>query len=79
MMQHNQVGKYRKKESILDARKGRIYITPLNNQYTFIDYKKHSNEYVFIIEYKGHLYHVREKDYMQYTQDCLLSKLIKYT
>ncbi len=74
-MQHNQVGKYKKKESVLDARKGRTYLTPLNNQYTFIDYKKQGRQYVFKIEYKGKMYEISEKDYMHYTQDYILSKL----
>jgi len=35
MKQHNQIGKYTKKQDRLDAKKGRTFITPNNDEYTF--------------------------------------------
>jgi len=40
MKQHNQTGKYIKKQDRLDAKKGRTFITPNNDEYTFDDYYK---------------------------------------
>ena len=74
MIQYNQIGKYRKKESILNAKKGLLYITPENREYTFIDFKKVGRTYIFTLQYKSTFFDISEKEYMNSNDDSMLSK-----
>ena len=53
MIQHNQVGKYRKKDTVLDAKVGRTFVLPSGKSYEFTEYRKEGRRYIFVITYKG--------------------------
>jgi hypothetical protein len=71
-----EVGKYRKKDDVLNAKKGRTFVTPKNKEYKF-DWKKVGNKYIFIIDYKGHKMQVPEADFNRTPIDSLLSAMDK--
>jgi len=72
MKQHNQIGKYTKKEEFLNGYKGRTFVTPKNKEYVF-DYTKEGNKYIFIIGYQGKRMQIRESDFNKHKIDDLLS------
>jgi hypothetical protein len=73
MKQHNQIGKYTKKEEILKGKKGRTFITPQNQEYTFDDFYKEGREYIYVISYKGEQFEVKEKDFESFAQSKFLT------
>ena len=72
MMQVNQIGKYRKKEAVLDAKKNRTWVTPQNKEYQF-DYRKEGRSYIFILIYNGLKMQIKESDYNKHSIDDLLN------
>lgn len=72
MKQHNQIGKYTKKEEVLNAKAGRTFVTPKNREYTF-DYRREGSKYIFILGYLGKRMQVRESDFNRQNTDDLLS------
>ena len=72
MKQFNQIGKYTKKDDVLQAKAGRTFVTPENRSYIF-DYTKHGNKYIFIIEYKNHRMQIKESDFNRTNIDDLLT------
>jgi len=71
MKQHNQIGKYPKKELVLDGKKGRNFVTPKNKTYQF-DYEKIGNSYNFIIIYMGKRMRMKESDFNKHNIDDIL-------
>ena len=71
-MQVNQIGKYRKKEAVLDAKKNRTWVTPQNKEYQF-DYRKEGRSYIFILIYNGLKMQIKESDYNKHSIDDLLN------
>ena len=63
MIQHNQVGKYRKKDSVLDAKVGKTFILPSGKEYQFKSYRKEGRRYIFTITYKGNNCQFPESDF----------------
>jgi hypothetical protein len=49
MIQHNQIGKYKSKQSIIDSKLNKVYITPQGNEYSLIEFRKigHRRHYVY--------------------------------
>jgi hypothetical protein len=76
MKQHNQIGKYTKKEETLIAKSGKTFVTPNNKSYVF-SFKKHGNKYIFIIDYNGHKINIPESDFNKTNIDDLLSTMEK--
>jgi len=72
MKQHNQIGKYTKKEEVLNAKAGRTFVTPKNKEYVF-NYRREVNKYIFIIAYNGRRMQIREGDFNKQNIDDLLS------
>ena len=76
MQQHNQIGKYIKKEMVLKAKNGKTFVTPLNNSYIF-SYIKQGNRYIFIIEYKNRKMEITESEFNKTNIDDLLATMNK--
>lgn len=75
MIQHNQIGKRKKKEDLLDAKKGRTFVTPQNRSYTILDWKKESNKYFLTLQFEGKDFQISEKDFNKFDTDTMLSQL----
>jgi len=73
MKQHNQIGKYTKKQDRLDAKKGRTFITPNNDEYTFDDYYKEGRKYIYVIGYKGTQFEVAEQDFESFAKSKFIT------
>lgn len=72
MKQYNQIGKYTKKEVVLNAKKGRTFVTPMGKEYQF-DYERVSkNSYHFIILYKDKRWRMKESEFNRSDIDSLL-------
>ena len=65
-----------KKDQILDARKGRTWVTPKNREYQ-IDRRKEGRKYIIILIYKGNRMQVSESDYNLIPTDTLLDAIEK--
>jgi hypothetical protein len=76
MIQYNQVGKYKSKQSVLDAKKNRTFITPKGRTYMF-DYFKDGRKYIFTLIYKGIRMNIKESDYNLTDIDDLIDAIIK--
>lgn len=76
MKQHNQIGKYTKKQDIFEAKKNRTFVTPNNREYQ-LDYEKIGNKYIIIIIYKGKRMQIKEQDYNCMPIDGLLIAIEK--
>lgn len=74
MKQHNQIGKYTSKEELLNAKLGRIFITPKNNNYTF-SYRKEGRKYIFIIGFKEYNFELLESAYNLNEVDNLIESV----
>jgi hypothetical protein len=74
MLQAKEIGKKRSKVSVLDAKKGRTFVTPKNRSYIF-DYKKVGNKYIFIIEYKDYRMQVDESTFNRTDIDILIDAM----
>ena len=74
MKQVNQIGKYTKKEDVLNGKKGRSFITPKNRSYIF-DYEKVGNIYHFIVVYDGGRFRMKESEFNRYNIDDLLDSI----
>lgn len=71
MIQHNQIGKYRKKDDVLNAKVGATFVTPKGRTYKF-NYEKVGRKYIFILEYRDTKMQVKEVDYNRSNTDDLL-------
>ena len=76
MKQHNQIGKYTKKEEVLKAKSGRTFVTPKNKEYVF-SYEKEGNKYIFVINYLGKKWRIKESDFNRSNIDDLLESIEK--
>lgn len=76
MKQHNQIGKYTKKEDVLNAKVGRIFVTPKNNEYMF-NYQKEGKKYIFIITWNGYNMKISESDFNRTPIDTLIEAIKK--
>ena len=74
MKQHNQIGKYIRKDELLNAKVGRTFVTPKNNQYTF-NYRKEGRKYIFIIGYKEYNFEIVECAYNLLEVDNLIESV----
>lgn len=74
MKQHNQIGKYTKKESVLLAKKGKTFVTNNNKTYQF-DYEKIGNKYHFIICYLDKRWRMTESDFNRHSMDDILNSI----
>ena len=74
MKQHNQIGKRYRKLEILEAKKGRTFVTPNNKEYQF-DFIKEGNKYTFVIIYKGNRMRMSESDFNRTNIDSLLNSI----
>lgn len=75
MKQYNQIGKYVKKDEVLNAKRGRVFVTPKNRNYTF-DYRKEGRKYIFIISYNGYRMQMSESDYNRNDIDTLIDVML---
>ena len=76
MFQSKEIGKKRSKVSVLDAKKGRTFVTPKNRSYIF-DQKKVGNKYIFIIEYKDYRMQVDESTFNRTDIDTFIEVMQK--
>ena len=76
MKQHNQIGKYTRKDEVLNAKVGKTFVTPENKKYTF-DYRKEGRRYIFIIGYNGYNMQVTEAVYNLHSIDVLINAMQK--
>lgn len=76
MFQASEVGKRRSKLSVMEAKKGRSFMTPQNRSYVF-DFEKIGNKYMVILIYKEQRMRVSEVDYNRTNTDVLLSAIDK--
>lgn len=74
MIQHNQVGKYKRKDAILDAKRGKTFVTPKNKSYVF-DYTKRGAKYIYVVIYAGHRMQILESDFTKVSIDDLLDAM----
>lgn len=74
MIQVNQIGKYRKKDSVLEAKRGETFVTPENREYIF-DYRKEGRKYIFTLTYRGQKIQVSETDYNTTPMDTILKTI----
>jgi hypothetical protein len=74
MKQINQIGKYTRKQEIIDAKRGRTFITPQNRNYVF-DYNKVGAKYIFIINYLDKRWQITESDFNRTNIDDLLKSI----
>jgi hypothetical protein len=74
MKQINQIGKYTRKQEIIDAKRGRTFITPQNRSYVF-DYNKVGTKYIFIINYLDKRWQITESDFNKTNIDDLLKSI----
>ena len=72
MLQTKEIGKYRRKDSVLDAKCNRTFVTPQNREYSF-DYCKIGRSYMFILTYRGHKLRIKESDFNRFDIDELLN------
>jgi len=75
MKQYNQIGKYVKKDEVLNAKRGRVFVTPKNRNYTF-DYRKEGRKYIFIISHNGYRMQMSESDYNRNDIDTLIDVML---
>lgn len=75
MIQHNQVGKYRKKDEVLDAKIGRTFVLPSGKKYVFEKYEKIGQKYIFTISYKGNKCQFKEVDYNTIDMELFLCNM----
>jgi hypothetical protein len=76
MKQHNQIGKYTRKDEVLNAKVGKTFITPQNREYSF-DYRKEGRKYIFIILYMGKRWQILESEFNRSNIDDLLQGIEK--
>jgi len=74
MKQSNQIGKYIKKDELLNAKAGKTFITPNNKKYIF-DFTKEGRKYIFIINYLEYKMMISESDFNKTNIDDLLSSI----
>ena len=72
MLQSKQIGKYRKKDSVLDGKAGKKFVTPSGKEYIF-NYRKEGRKYIFIITYLGNNMQITEPDFNTTPIDTLLN------
>jgi hypothetical protein len=77
MIQHNQIGKYTKKEYVVSAKVGRTYVLPSGKSYLFKSYRKEGRRYIFTITYKEHNCQIRENDYNTLNIEEFLTQIEK--
>jgi len=77
MIQANQIGKYRKKISVLTAKQGKTFVTPKNKHYIF-DFEKIGNKYFIIICYLGKRWRLTEREYNLIDTDEILESIEKH-
>lgn len=73
MFQVSEIGKYRKKESVLLAKVGKSFVRPSGKEYKFSGYEKHGRKYLFILEYLGNRVQVSEVQYNTEIDNILLA------
>ena len=74
MIQHNQVGKYRSKDSVLDAKVGKTIVLPSGKEYQFKEYRKEGRRYIFVITYKGNHCQILESDFNRTDMEVFLTQ-----
>ena len=74
MKQHNQVGKYRSKDSVLDAKVGKTIVLPSGKEYQFKEYRKEGRRYIFVITYKGNHCQILESDFNRTDMEVFLTQ-----
>ena len=73
-MQNKWTNQRHTKTEILDAKKGRTFITPKGKEYVF-DYEKVGNIVIIIIHYKGNRIEVSESGYDKTPIDDLIQAI----
>jgi hypothetical protein len=76
MKQKNQIGKYIKKDDILNSKCNKTFVTPNNKEYTF-NYRKEKRSYIFIINYKGYNCQIKESEFNTSNIDDILNSMDK--
>jgi hypothetical protein len=51
MLQHNQIGIYRKRQSIIDAKLNMTFVTPTNEHYKLVSANREGNKRVYVYEW----------------------------
>ena len=72
MLQYNQIGKYRNKESVIMAKVGKDIVLPSGKTYQFTSYRKEGRAYIFVITYKGHRCQIKESDFNRMDMEAFL-------
>ena len=75
MKQHNQIGKYIKKDEILNAKIGRTFLLPSGREYQFTEYRKEGRRYIFVITYNGYRIQIKEVDFNTVDLDVFFIQL----
>ena len=78
MKQINQIGKYTKKDEVLSAKVGKVFVTPKNKEYSF-DFVKEGRKYIYVIIYLGYRMRITESDFNKSNIDDLLTSIEKST
>ena len=76
MFQASQIGKYRKKEEVLNAKKGHTFITPKNREYQ-LDWEKIGNKFIIVVIYQGIRCQVKESIYNKTNTDDIIDTIIR--
>ena len=61
MIQHNQVGKYKTKQSIIDAKIGSVFITPCNYEYELLRKEKVGKRWHYVYNWVNCPDEIKEK------------------
>ena len=61
MIQHNQVGKYKTKQSIIDAKIGSVFITPSNYEYELLRKEKVGKRWHYVYNWVNCPDEIKEK------------------
>ncbi len=51
MLQHNQIGKYKNKQSVINAKLNQVYVTPNGERYSLIKFEKIGNKRHYIYQW----------------------------
>lgn len=71
MFQSKEIGKYTKKEDVLNTKVGRTFVLPSGKSYEFTEYRKEGRKYIFLVTYKGTRCQVKESDFYSNIENIL--------
>ena len=75
MKQHNQIGKRPQKIEILEAKKGRTFVTPKGREYIFDFEQVTPRKIHFIVVYGGKRWRMSESDFNRTPIDSIIDSI----